>query len=238
MGGIGMRNRKCPISKSVHIDENEFKNNLQTILTKLTILRNKKRITNPDERKQIIEYLKQDRLASARNKLKQYLHNIDLVIAYEEVLEALEILYEWSTYMLRLHHMFEEFSHLIVLVIWASQYIDINEFKYIREKFRLKYGETFVNIALNNTGGIVSSNIVNILENWHIEKEALNQKLKDIAEEEGIEILRDISDELLDEEAVNDSAEDDDITKDVKYLGEAVDNFNMYLTATQPPHHR
>jgi hypothetical protein len=233
MGGTIVKGRKKhSIHRTTCVNENEFKGNLQIILTKLTMLRNNIRLAQPDQKKTIILYLKQGRIRSAKIMLKQYLKEDDIVQVYEYLIEAIELTIEWSTYMLRLHHVFKEFMHILTLLTWASTRLekDIPEFRYLREAFRLKYGDEFVNDSINNVKQVVNENIVNKIENWTIDDETLNTKLRDISLEENITVdLNNIDkdDEFLDEEAIVGSFKG----------GFTSDGKEFYLTDIHPYHH-
>jgi hypothetical protein len=142
----------------------EIKTYIMVCQTKMTLFRNKKVQLIKKKREEIRAALLQNNLDIAKAKMDSIIREEDLITVYDILTPLFEILKEKVNYMMNSKEPPSDLRAQLDTIVYASFRTEVDDLQKLTNLIRNKYGQNYVELANNNTKGLVNINVVEKLK--------------------------------------------------------------------------
>lgn len=183
--GFGNSKKKETVVQSPP-DKKEIKSIFQICSKKITLFRNKKINSLKTIKNEIIKNLREENLEYAKSRMEIYIRNEDYITVCDIIGPFLEILEERFIYIDSSSECPPDLRKQLDSVIYASSYLEIEDFLKLKDIIKRKYGQNYITKAEKNVEKFIDEFLLEKLQVKIFAESFLIMKLKQISDENNI----------------------------------------------------
>ena len=164
-------------------DPNQLKNYIFVAMNRIEFSKRKKKEEINQKKKEIINLLKENRLADAKKKMNMILLLEDTISAYDIISPLLEIMKERTQYIFYSNKSLNELRYQLDPIIYASTRLEITELLDLKLFFLNKFGPSYLKKVETNEDNYINIDLINKLTIKPIPDQLLIVKLKELCKE-------------------------------------------------------